>query len=78
MGAQHARRPAAGGWCSARRREEFEATEVGEDEKPALLRAYLEKWKWEVGAFFDGVGPDAPDEDLRRIAKDHPVFRITA
>jgi deazaflavin-dependent oxidoreductase (nitroreductase family) len=59
-----------------RRVEEFTATEVPEDERPPLLRAYLEKWKWEVGAFFGGVGPDAPDEELRRIAPDHPAFRI--
>jgi hypothetical protein len=26
--------------------------------------------------FFGGVGPDAPDDELRRIAPDHPVFRI--
>ena len=57
--------------------EEFTATELPDDEQPALLRAYLEKWKWEVGAFFDGVGPDSSDEELRRIAPDHPVFRIT-
>ena len=59
-----------------RKAEEFRATEVGEEEKPPLLRAYLEKWKWEVGAFFDGVGPDDSDEELRRIAPDHPAFRI--
>jgi deazaflavin-dependent oxidoreductase (nitroreductase family) len=58
--------------------EEFGATEVGEEEKPPLLRAYLEKWKWEVGAFFDGVGPDAGDGELRRIGPDHPAFRITS
>jgi deazaflavin-dependent oxidoreductase (nitroreductase family) len=58
--------------------EEFSATEVGEDEKPPLLRAYLEKWKWEVGAFFGGIGPDATDEELRRIGPDHPAFRITS
>ena len=61
-----------------RRSENFTATELGDDEKPALLRSYLEKWKWEVGAFFDGVGPGAPDSELRRIAPDHPVFRISA
>ncbi len=60
-----------------RRSEEFSATEVGDDKKPALLRAYLERWKWEVGAFFDGVGPDSSDEELRRIAPDHPAFRIS-
>jgi deazaflavin-dependent oxidoreductase (nitroreductase family) len=58
--------------------EEFSATELSDDEKPALLRAYLEKWKWEVGAFFDGVGPDSGDEELLRIAPDHPVFRVSA
>jgi deazaflavin-dependent oxidoreductase (nitroreductase family) len=58
------------------RSEEFTATEVGEAEKPPLLRAYLEKWKWEVGAFFEGVGPDASDEELRRIGPDHPAFRL--
>jgi deazaflavin-dependent oxidoreductase (nitroreductase family) len=60
-----------------RRTEEFGAIELEDAEKPALLRAYLKKWKWEVGAFFGGVGPDAPDEELRRIAPDHPVFRIS-
>jgi hypothetical protein len=61
-----------------RKVEEFSATEVPEDERPALLRAYLEKWKWEVGAFFGGVGPDSSEEELRRIAPDHPAFRITS
>jgi deazaflavin-dependent oxidoreductase (nitroreductase family) len=60
------------------RTEEFSAKEVGEEEKPALLRAYLKKWKWEVGAFFDGVGPDSSEEELRRIGPDHPAFRISA
>jgi deazaflavin-dependent oxidoreductase (nitroreductase family) len=60
-----------------RRTEEFTASELGDDEKPPLLRAYLKKWKWEVGAFFGGVGPDSSDDELLRIAPDHPVFRIS-
>lgn len=56
--------------------EEFTAKEVSEDKRVPLLRAYLEKWKWEVGAFFDGVGPDSSDDELHRIAPDHPAFRI--
>jgi hypothetical protein len=60
-----------------RRVEEFRATELADAEKPALLRAYLGKWKWEVGAFFGGVGPDASEEELLSIAPDHPVFRIS-
>jgi deazaflavin-dependent oxidoreductase (nitroreductase family) len=61
---------------AGRRAEDFRAEELGDDEKPALLRAYLERWKWEVGAFFGGVGPESSDEELLRIAPDHPVFRI--
>jgi deazaflavin-dependent oxidoreductase (nitroreductase family) len=60
-----------------RRVEEFRATELADAEKPELLRAYLSKWKWEVGAFFGGVGPDASEGELLRIAPDHPVFRIS-
>lgn len=54
----------------------FEAVELADDEKPSVLRPYLERWKWEVGQFFDGVGPDASDDELRAIAPNHPVFRI--
>lgn len=67
----------AGRLVAGRRREEFSATEVADTEKSAVLRAYLEKWKWEVGAFFGGVGPDSSDEELLAIAPDHPVFRIS-
>jgi hypothetical protein len=59
------------------RTRSFDAVELTDDEKPELLRAYLTKWKFEVGVFFDGVGPDASDDELRRIAPDHPVFRLT-
>jgi deazaflavin-dependent oxidoreductase (nitroreductase family) len=59
-----------------RRGERFTATELTDDEKPPLLRAYLKRWKMEVGVFFGGVGPDSPADELRRIAPDHPVFRI--
>ena len=60
-----------------RRAEPFHAVEVEDADKPAILREYLKRWKWEVGAFFGGVGPDADDGELRRIAPDHPVFRIS-
>jgi deazaflavin-dependent oxidoreductase (nitroreductase family) len=56
--------------------EEFTATELNGEEKLPVLRAYLKKWAWEVGSFFQGVGADARDDDLRRIAPLHPVFRI--
>jgi deazaflavin-dependent oxidoreductase (nitroreductase family) len=60
-----------------RRVERFTATELPDTAKPAILRAYLKRWKFEVGMFFDGVGPDATDDQLLAIAPGYPVFRIT-
>ena len=59
-----------------RRAERFVATEIPDPEKEPILRPYLRRWKWEVGVFFAGVDADASSEELRRIAPDHPVFRI--
>ena len=60
-----------------RKVEPFTAIEVTDEaEKAAILRAYLRRWKAEVSAFFDGVRPDASEEELRRIAAKHPVFRL--
>ncbi len=59
-----------------RRTEPFRATELPDDEKPAILRAYLKRWKAEVGVFFGGVGAESSEDELRRVSADHPVFRI--
>ena len=59
-----------------RKTESIQVVELSNEEKPDLLRAYLKRWKAEVGVFFGGVSADSPEEDLRRIAPDHPVFRI--
>jgi len=58
------------------RREPIQVVELADAEKPELLRHYLRRWKWEVGQFFEGVGPDAPESEIQRIAGNHPVFRI--
>ena len=55
--------------------EPFSATEIADDDKPAILRAYLKRWKFEVGVFFDGVDAKAPEEKLREIAPGYPIFR---
>jgi deazaflavin-dependent oxidoreductase (nitroreductase family) len=60
-----------------RRIEAFRAIELADDEKIQVLRAYLKRWKAEVGVFFDGVGPNSSESELRRIAPSHPVFRLT-
>jgi deazaflavin-dependent oxidoreductase (nitroreductase family) len=59
-----------------RRREAFRAVELRDGDKPAILRAYLRKWRFEVAAFFEGVGPEASDAELLRSAPGYPVFRI--
>ena len=43
-------------------------------ERTPILRAYLARWKFEVGMFFDGVGPDSTDAEFAAIAAKHPVF----
>jgi deazaflavin-dependent oxidoreductase (nitroreductase family) len=70
-------RAAGGGELRLGRRvEKFTATELPVEDRPRVLRAYLKKWKFEVGMFFQGVGPDAAEDKLLAIAPDHPVFRI--
>jgi deazaflavin-dependent oxidoreductase (nitroreductase family) len=59
-----------------RHRTHAVAVEVPDGEKTDVLRAYLQRWKFEVGVFFDGVGPDSDDAALLRIAPRHPVFAL--
>lgn len=60
-----------------RRVEAFTPFELPDDEhKVVVLRAYLARWAWEVGRFFDGVGADSPEDDLQRIAPGFPVFLV--
>ena len=60
-----------------RHRQEWSAVEVVGADRTRILRAYLARWKAEVGMFFDGVGPTSPDADLARIADQHPTFQLT-
>lgn len=59
-----------------RRTEDFRAVELADLDKPDVLRAYLRRWKMEVGVFFDGVSAKSTEEQLLGIAANHPVFRI--
>ena len=60
-----------------RRREQCTATELSDEAKPEILRAYLARWKFEVGVFFAGVDGHSSHEDLVRIAPRHPVFVLS-
>jgi deazaflavin-dependent oxidoreductase (nitroreductase family) len=59
-----------------RRTDDFRATEISDADKVPILRAYLKRWKAEVGVFFDGVSATSSEAELQRIAPRHPVFRV--
>lgn len=59
-----------------RRTERVRAEELPDDVKVPVLREYLRRWGWEVGAFFEGVDKNATDADLVRISPGFPVFRV--
>jgi deazaflavin-dependent oxidoreductase (nitroreductase family) len=59
-----------------RRAESFRGRELTDDEKVPVLRAYLNRWKAEVGIFFEGTGPDSSDDQIRAIAPKHPAFEV--
>lgn len=62
-----------------KKRTEHVATEQDPTapETITVLRAYLKKWKFEVGAFFEGVGPDSTDAELAAVAPRHPIFELS-
>jgi deazaflavin-dependent oxidoreductase (nitroreductase family) len=68
----------AGELVLGRRSEAFKVVELPDAQKPEVLRAYLKRWKAEVGVFFEGVSANSSDEELRRIASKHPVFKIVS
>jgi len=59
-----------------RRIEAFRGRELTDEEKVPVLRAYLKRWKFEVGMFFDGVGPGSSDAEILAIVGDHPAFEV--
>ena len=58
--------------------EPIHVTEIADADKLDILRAYLKKWAWEVGAFFDGVGADAPESELGALRRIIRSFGSTA
>ncbi|HWV24190.1 MAG TPA: nitroreductase/quinone reductase family protein [Thermomicrobiales bacterium] len=55
--------------------EVFRVEEVPDDEKLPIMRAYLERWSWQVKSLM-GVDKTASDAALQQIAPTHPVFRL--
>jgi deazaflavin-dependent oxidoreductase (nitroreductase family) len=59
-----------------RSRESWQATELSLDERLPILEGYVARWKWEVGSFFGGVGPQSGDAAWRAEAAKHPAFAL--
>ncbi|MFK0156276.1 nitroreductase/quinone reductase family protein [Streptomyces sp. NPDC090493] len=71
-------RVAGGGELRVGRKiREFTVVELPDAEKLPVLRAYLERWGWEVKQYFPGVTAGSSDDELLAAGADHPVFRIT-
>jgi hypothetical protein len=49
--------------------------ELADEDKPPVLRAYLDRWGWQVKGLIDAP-KDATDAQLAAIASNHPVFEI--
>ncbi|MDA8032596.1 MAG: nitroreductase/quinone reductase family protein [Actinomycetota bacterium] len=60
-----------------RHRTHYVATELADEAKVPVLRAYLGRWKAEAGVFFEGRGPRSTDGELAAIAPRHPVFALS-
>lgn len=60
-----------------RQRQSRIGQQLNGDQAIPVLRAYLKRWSFEVGVFFDGVGADSTDDELRRAANQHPVFALS-
>ncbi|MFC9142454.1 nitroreductase family deazaflavin-dependent oxidoreductase [Streptomyces bacillaris] len=72
-------RAAGGGELRVGRKvSRFTAVEIADDaQKARIIRAYLERWGWEVNQYFQGVTAKSTDAELLAACPDHPVFRIT-
>lgn len=58
-----------------RRSTPIRVAEIADDQKPPIIRAYLDRWGWQVGNLV-AAPKGATKAQLREIAPQHPVFRI--
>lgn len=75
---QWVRNAAASGTVSlkkGRRSEEFQVRAVSDDEKPVILKAYLDRFKLTVQRYFP-VAAGSPAEAFRPLAARYPVFKL--
>lgn len=59
------------------RRQRAAVTEVADDDKPEILRRYLQRWFWQVKDYVGGVTPESSLDELRAAGARIPVFALT-
>jgi deazaflavin-dependent oxidoreductase (nitroreductase family) len=70
-------RVAGGGELRVGRRvQAFTAVELDDADKLPVLRAYLARWAFEVGKFFEGINAKSSDADLAAAAQSFPAFLV--
>jgi hypothetical protein len=60
-----------------RRSEEFGVRLLAEDEKPEILKSYLDRYKLTVQRYFP-VPAGSPTEAFRPLTGDYPVFELVS
>lgn len=58
------------------RRRRATVTEVADDDKPEILRRYLDRWYWQVKGYVGAVTPESSRDELRAAAARIPVFAL--
>lgn len=58
------------------RRRRATVTEVEDDDKPEILRRYLDRWYWQVKGYVGAVTPESSRDELRAAGARIPVFAL--
>jgi hypothetical protein len=58
------------------RSRDVRIAEVFDDEKPELVKRYLDRWYWEVKGHVGGLTPESTDDEFRATAPSIPVFAL--
>ncbi|MHC9295884.1 nitroreductase/quinone reductase family protein [Mycobacterium sp. LTG2003] len=58
------------------RRRPVRIAELPDEDKPALLKRYLDRWYWEVKGHAAGLTPQSTEAELREGARSIPVFKL--
>ncbi|MBX7435290.1 nitroreductase/quinone reductase family protein [Mycobacterium sp. Y57] len=59
-----------------RRSQTAGIVEIGDDDKPELLRRYLDRWYWQVRGHIGGLTPSSTPEQVRAAGASIPVFEV--